>query len=57
MVGSDDPLFRTADLKAAWEPMLPGARFQVIPGAGRLPHLSHPEVLAAALAVGTFRET
>ena len=50
LIGEHDPMLRTENLHSAWEAVLPGARVDVIEGAGRLPHLSHPATIAAALA-------
>ncbi len=50
IIGDRDPLHQLGDPQAAWRRMLPGARVQVLQGAGRFPHFTHPAEIAAALA-------
>ena len=51
LIGALDALVPDADTgKSAWERALPGAKVTVVPDAGRFLHLSHPALLADALA-------
>lgn len=49
LIGDHDPLHTAGDVNAAWTSVLPGARVDVIAGAGRFTHFSHPDIIAAAL--------
>ena len=49
--GEHDPLGLGGDAgRAAWSAALPAARVEMVPGAGRFVHLSHPHAVAGALA-------
>jgi pimeloyl-ACP methyl ester carboxylesterase len=50
ILGDRDPLHQIGDPQSAWRNLLPGAEVQVLPGAGRFPHFTHPHEIAAALA-------
>jgi pimeloyl-ACP methyl ester carboxylesterase len=49
VIGDRDPMQKIADPASAWEPILPGARVLSLPGAGRFPHITHADEIAAAL--------
>ncbi len=49
VIGDRDPLHTQEDINGAWTPVLPGARVEVIVGAGRFPHFSHPDIIAGVL--------
>lgn len=51
LMGAQDGLAAgVADPQALWKDAMPRARFQVVVDGGRLLHLSHPDIIAAALA-------
>lgn len=49
LIGAHDPLHHAADMLAYWRSRLPGAQFETRSDAGRFLHLSHPQVVIAAL--------
>ena len=52
LYGEHDPLGSGGEAgRAAWAAAMPRARLDIVAGAGRFVHLSHPERIAAALAV------
>ena len=49
VAGGRDPLYDFADSADFWRDTLPGVRINLIADAGRWPHLTHGEVVVAAL--------
>ncbi|MDB5454992.1 MAG: alpha/beta hydrolase fold protein [Caulobacter sp.] len=49
LIGAQDPMHDFAQVERYWRRVLPGARFEVMPDAGRFLYLSHPEAAAAIL--------
>jgi pimeloyl-ACP methyl ester carboxylesterase/DNA-binding CsgD family transcriptional regulator len=56
MTGAQDAMFDPAEAEAWWSTLLPGARIQRIPGAGRMLVFSHPETVVAALDSSAVRQ-
>jgi pimeloyl-ACP methyl ester carboxylesterase len=49
LMGAEDPMHDARDMAAYWRARLPGAHFEIIEGAGRFLHLTHPERVISAL--------
>lgn len=49
VMGEHDPIRQAGDPGPGWAAVLPGAAMRVIAGAGRFPHYTHPDEVAAAL--------
>ncbi|MDP3748268.1 MAG: alpha/beta hydrolase [Phenylobacterium sp.] len=49
LVGASDVLYEPEVVLTYWRELLPGARFQLVPDAGRFLAMTHPQLVAAAL--------
>jgi pimeloyl-ACP methyl ester carboxylesterase len=52
LMGAHDVMHAAADMETFWRARIPGARFTTIEGGGRFLHLTHPDVVLAALDAG-----
>jgi hypothetical protein len=50
VMGSNDPMHRAEDMEAFWRARLPGASFLTVAGGGRFLHLTHIDIVLAALS-------